>query len=42
MKMEEMIEICVPYDVKVGKYKDNNEAQTAMQEVFSRLKRWAK
>jgi hypothetical protein len=42
MKIEEMIELCVPYAVKAGKYKDDNEARTAMQEVFSRLKRWAK
>lgn len=42
MKMEEMIELCVPYAVKAGKYKDDIEARTAMLEVFSRLKRWAK
>ena len=42
MKMEEMIEICVPYAVSAGKYKDNDEARTAMREVFSKLKRWAK
>ena len=42
MKMEEMIGICVPYAVKAGKYKDDNEARTAMQEIFSRLKRWTK
>ena len=38
----EMIEICVPYAVKAGKYKDDNEARTAMQIVFSGLKRWEK
>lgn len=42
MKMEEMIEICVPYAVKAGKYKDDNEARTAMREFFPELKRWAK
>ncbi len=42
MKMEEMIEICVPYAVKAGKYKDDNEARTAMLEFFPKLKRWAK
>jgi len=42
MKMEEMIEICVPYAVKAGKYKDENEAQIAMQGIFSGLKRWIK
>ena len=42
IKMEEMIEICVPYAVKAGKYKDDNEARTAMQIIFSGLKRWAK
>ena len=42
MKMAEMIEICVPYAVKAGKYRDDNEAHTAMQEIFIRLKRWAK
>ncbi|MCL2664813.1 MAG: hypothetical protein FWE82_04300 [Defluviitaleaceae bacterium] len=42
MKIEEMIEICVPYTVKAGKYKDDNEARTAMLEFFPKLKRWAK
>lgn len=41
MKMEEMIEICVPYAVEAGKYKDTNEARIAMQELFPKLKRWA-
>jgi len=40
MKMEEMIEICVPYAVGAGKYKDANEARTAMREFFPKLKRW--
>ena len=42
MKMEEMIEICVPYTVQAGKYKDDNEARTAMLEIFLKLKRWTK
>jgi len=42
MKMEEMIEICVPYAVNAGKYKDDSEARIAMREIFSKLKRWAK
>jgi hypothetical protein len=42
MKMEEMIEICVPYAVQTGKYKNDNEARIAMQELFPKLKRWAK
>ena len=37
MKMEEMIEICVPYAVKAGKYKDANEARAAMREFFPKL-----
>jgi hypothetical protein len=31
MKMDEMIIICAPYAVEAGKYKDINEAQTAMR-----------
>jgi len=42
MKMEEMIELCVSYVVKADKYKNDNEARTAMRESFSKLKRWAK
>ena len=42
MKMEEMIEICVPYAVKTGKYKDTEAAQAAMMAFFPKLKRWAK
>ena len=41
MKMDEMIEICVPYAVQAGKYKDAGEARAVMQEFFPRLKRWA-
>ncbi|MBT9150884.1 MAG: hypothetical protein DDT40_01063 [candidate division WS2 bacterium] len=41
MKMDEMIEICVPYAVQAGNYKDANEARTAMREFFPNLKRWA-
>jgi hypothetical protein len=40
-KMEEMIEICVPYAVKAGKYKDSNAARTAMRGFLPKLKRWA-
>jgi len=42
MIMDEMIAICVPYAVKAGKYKHDDEARTAMQELFPNLKRWAK
>jgi DNA-binding transcriptional MerR regulator len=42
MKMEEMIELCVPYTVQAGKYKNEDEARTAMREFFPKLKRWAK
>ena len=41
MKMEEMIELCAPYAVQAGKYKDADEARTAMREFFPKLKRWA-
>jgi hypothetical protein len=41
MKMDDMINICVPYAVKAGKYKDENEARTAMLDFFPTLKRWA-
>jgi len=40
MKMEEMVEICVPFAVEAGIYKDVNEARTAMRESFHKLKRW--
>jgi len=40
MKMDEMIDICVPYAVQNGKYKDTSEARTAMQKFFPTLKRW--
>ena len=40
MKMDNMIEICVPYTVTAGKYKDAYEARTALQELFPKLKRW--
>ena len=40
MKMEDMIEICVPYAVKTGKYKNTDEARIAMKEFFPKLKRW--
>ena len=41
MQMEDMIEICVPYAVQAGKYKDADEALTAMRDFFPTLKRWA-
>ena len=40
MKMEEMIDICVPYAVKAGKYKDEETARAAMMELFPKMKRW--
>lgn len=40
MKMEEMIEICVPYAVDAGKYKDADEARIDMLDFFPKLKRW--
>lgn len=42
MKMEEMIEICIPYSVKAGKYKDIDAARAGMMAFFPKLKRWAK
>ena len=42
MKMEEMIEICVPYAVQFGKYDDTDVARAAMMELFPKLKRWAR
>ena len=41
MKMEEMIDICVPYAVKAGKYKDEETARAAMMAMFPTMKRWA-
>lgn len=40
--MEEMIEICIPYAVKAGKYKDTDAARAGMMAFFLKLKRWAK
>ena len=41
MTMEEMIDICVPYAVKAGKYKDEAAARKAMTAMFPKMKRWA-
>jgi transcriptional regulator with XRE-family HTH domain len=41
MTMEEMIDICVPYAVKAGKYKDDVAARVAMLAMFPKMKRWA-
>ena len=40
MKMEEMIDICVPYCVEAGVYKTAEEAKAAMMAFFPKLKRW--
>ncbi len=40
--MEGMIEICVPYALEAGVYKDADAARSAMQQYFPTLKRWQK
>ena len=40
--MEEMIEVCVPYTVEAGVYKDEESARKSMMEFFPTLKRWKK
>jgi len=39
--MDGMIEVCVPFSVEAGVYKDADEARAAMQGYFPTLKRWA-
>ena len=40
--MEEMIEICIPYELKAGAYPDAATARKALSELFPTLKRWKK
>lgn len=40
--MEEMIEFCIPFEIKSGVYKDENTAREQMTHYFKTLKRWAK
>ena len=40
--MEEVIEICIPFSLEAGLYKDAESARKAMMQYFPTLKRWAK
>jgi len=39
--MDEMIEICIPFCLEAGAYRDADEARAAMRVSFPTLKRWA-
>lgn len=39
--MEQMIETCIPFTVEANVYPSAEEARTAMQAFFPKLKRWA-
>ena len=38
--MEEMVEICIPFELKAGAYPDAETARKALMELFPTLKRW--
>ncbi|MCL2512435.1 MAG: zinc ribbon domain-containing protein [Oscillospiraceae bacterium] len=40
--MEEVIEICIPFCLEAGAYKDAETARAAMTGFFPTLKRWSK
>lgn len=40
--MEEMIESCIPFEIKAGVYNDENTAGEQMTHYFKTLKRWVK
>ena len=40
--MEEMIEICIPFELKAGTYPTAEAARKGLSELFPTLKRWKK
>ncbi len=38
--MDEMIEICIPFELQAGVYPDKETARNEMKKYFSTLKRW--
>jgi hypothetical protein len=38
--MEQVIESCIPFEIKAGVYKDAQTARKAMLEYFPKMKRW--
>jgi hypothetical protein len=38
--MEQMIESCIPFEIKAGIYENAETARKAMMEYFPKMKRW--